>query len=113
MAFPYVERLKAKVRPALVVSRDNSEYLPVAFITSRPLRADVEAALGLTPANPGFAPSGLRRASTIRLDRLATVTRDMLEARLGRLDAATMLRVNRALLFALDLHRDDPAADIS
>lgn len=103
VAFPCIEILASKIRPALVVSRDDSEYLLVAFITRQQRHLDAASVVALGPGTPGFAGSGLKRASIIRLDRLATVNLDMVEARLGRLTAAAMNDVATSLRHALDL----------
>ena len=89
-----------KPRPALVIQSDlfnpTHPTVMLCLVTSdlreAPLfRLTVEP----TPAN------GLKLASQIQVDKLMTVLREKLGPSFGRLDDATMVKVNRALaLFA-------------
>ncbi len=52
---------------------------------------------------PGFEDTGLKVDSVIRLDKIATVLRDMAIAELGELDAHCRERVNRKLCALLQI----------
>jgi mRNA interferase MazF len=47
--------------------------------------------------------NGLAQASRVMADKLTTVPKDKLGRRIGRLDDATMLRLNRAMTVFLGL----------
>jgi mRNA interferase MazF len=95
----------AGTRPVLLLSRDEAyqvrTYVTVAPITTRRRRIPVEVALGVE--------HGMPRACVVNLDSMVTIARSRLERPLTRLDAGTMLAVERAVRFALDLAPDDEA----
>ncbi len=68
-----------KRRPALVVSRDNDRRpdLVVCFITSVPRSGPDMAPLDAIPA------TGLKVASVVRFDKLATLDRSVIAGKLG------------------------------
>jgi len=82
--FPFTDLTASKLRPALVVSKDNDRRhdVVVAYITSVP-RIDPDAAAILPTAG-----NGLRVPSMVRFDKLATLDKSILVGRLGDADAA-------------------------
>ena len=91
-----------KPRPALVVQSDlfNATHASVVVclittdLTDAPLiRLDVDA----TPEN------GLKQRSQIMIDKVVALRRERMGARIGRLDADTLVRVNRSLALFLGL----------
>jgi len=84
-----------KPRPALVIQSDLfSEAPSVALCLVTSTLRDV-ALLRIT-VDP-TSENGLRRISQIQVDKIITVTRERVGAVIGRLDDATMLKVNRSL----------------
>jgi len=84
-----------KPRPALVIQSDLFEELPsvtLCLVTSE-LRDAPIFRITVDPS-PG---NGLRRVSQVQVDKVLTVARARLGATIGRLDDATMLKVNRSL----------------
>lgn len=69
--FPFTDLTGGKVRPALVVSRDNDRRSDVilAFITSNVQAANNPDALAIEPD----AANGLKVPSVVRFDKLATL----------------------------------------
>lgn len=91
-----------KPRPALVVQSDlfNATHASVVVclmttdVTAAPLiRLDVEP----TPEN------GLKQRSQIMIDKIVALRRERMGSRIGRLDADTLVRVNRSLALFLGL----------
>ena len=90
-----------KPRPVVIVQDDGFDEIAsitVCLFTTNPIlvrafRVPVDS----TDAN------GLAQASWLMADKLTTVPKDKLGRRLGRLDAETMLRLNRAMLVFLGL----------
>ena len=76
--FPFTNLSGDKRRPALVVSRDNDARtdLVVSFITSAPRQGPGMAALANTIA------TGLKVASVVRFDKLATLDRSVIAGKL-------------------------------
>jgi mRNA interferase MazF len=90
-----------KPRPALVAQSD--AFAGLASVTLLPLTTDLRdwplfrVAVEPTPDN------GLRQRSHIMVDKAATVSRDKISQRIGRLDPEAMRVVNTALANFLGL----------
>ena len=91
-----------KTRPALVIQNDITNHYGlttiVAAITSKVSSPPYP---NETILNPGS--SGLEVVSTVRLDQIRTVDRQRLVKRLGRVDDATMAKVDEAIKISLGL----------
>ena len=84
-----------KPRPALVIQSDLFEELPsvmLCLVTSD-LR---DAPIFRITVDPS-PDNGLRRVSQVQVDKVMTVARERIDGTIGRLDDATMLKVNRSL----------------
>jgi len=90
-----------KPRPALVIQSDLFEELPsvtLCLVTSE-LR---DAPIFRITVDPS-PDNGLRRVSQIQVDKVLTVARERIGGTIGRLDDATMLKVNRSLAVFLSI----------
>jgi len=84
-----------KPRPALVIQSDLFDALPsvtLCLVTST-LR---DAPIFRITVDPSAA-NGLQRVSQIQVDKILTVARERIGSVIGRLDDATLLKVNRSL----------------
>ena len=84
-----------KPRPALVIQSDTFAELSsvtLCLFTSTLL----EAQLFRIIVDPS-SENGLRRISQVQVDKIVTVNRQRVGGVIGRLDDATMLKVNRSL----------------
>ena len=84
-----------KPRPALVIQSDLFDELPsvaLCLVTST-LR---DAPIFRITVDPSAA-NGLQRVSQIQVDKILTVARERIGGVIGRLDDATLLKVNRSL----------------
>ncbi len=84
-----------KPRPALIIQSDLFDELPsvaLCLVTSD-LR---NAPIFRITVDPG-ADNGLRSISQIQIDKIVSVPRERVGSVIGRLDDATMLKVNRSL----------------
>src|SRR5688572_332501 len=103
--FPFADLTGQKVRPAVIVSADpQGSELIVAFITSAltnrsPRGAEVE----LLRSDLEFRGSGLKVDSLVRLDKLVTLSSNVISRRLGTTGSATKSRVAAMLRRAFDL----------
>ena len=91
-----------KPRPALIVQSDffNDAH---ASILVCPFTTDlVDAPLFRIDVAPTDA-NGLERLSQIMADKVITMRREKIGARIGRLDAETLLRLDRSLMLMLGL----------
>ena len=84
-----------KPRPALVIQSDLFEELP--SVTLCLVTSDLRAAPIFRITVDPSPENGLRRVSQVQVDKVLTVARERIDATIGRLDDATMLKVNRSL----------------
>lgn len=88
-----------KPRPALIVQSDFFADHPT--VTVLPVTSDLrEAPLFRLTLQPS-AENGLRSPSQIMVDKAHTLLRDKVGQKIGRLDGAAMVAVNRALALFL------------
>ena len=95
--FPFTDLYGQKVRPALVLYSGAQDCM-LAFISS------IREKSGMFTVHIGVnAKNGLKLDSYVRLNKLATLHKNVVLGVLGSLDAATMLAVNAKLkrLFVL------------
>lgn len=103
--FPFADLTGNKVRPAVIVSADpQGSELIVAFVTSvltnrSPRGAEVE----LSQADPEFHATGLKADSLIRLDKLVTLSANIITRRLGRLGSTARAGVTAKLRLAFNI----------
>ena len=91
--------IASKRRPVLVLTRDEviavRELVTVAEVTTSDRGLSVEVPID-------SEVSGLERQSVVNCDGLYTVRQSTLRERAGQLDGAVMVRVCRAVSYALD-----------
>jgi mRNA-degrading endonuclease toxin of MazEF toxin-antitoxin module len=103
VTFPFTDLSGRKLRPALIVGRPLGDDIVLAFVTSRSDIGAADAEHLLEPSDPEFASTGLKIASRVRLQKLATLHRELVRRRLGRIGPRTRRAVNRALRYVLEL----------
>lgn len=102
-SFPFTDLSAHTLRPALVVGRGQPPDLIVAFVSSQLASALSPAAHVLDEKDPEFAAAGLKVSSVIRLDKLATLHRNLLRRRLGKIGPQTEQAVARCLRYVFGL----------
>jgi mRNA interferase MazF len=96
-----------KPRPAVVVQDDDFDStgsITICLFT----RDQTEAPLFRIRVEVS-AENGLRESSALMVDKITTVPRDKLGARIGRLEAGDIVRMNQAILVFLGLARSQRA----
>ena len=88
--FPFSHLTGHKVRPAVIVSADpQSHELILAFVTSvLTNRSSRGAEVELLRSNPEFVKTGLKTDSLLRVDKLVTLSHQIITRRLGTIAAA-------------------------
>jgi mRNA interferase MazF len=96
--FPFTDLTGVKVRPALVISRDNARRTDVvlAFITSNPSSAENVDALPIQPSTA----NGLKVPSIVRFDKLVTLENRVIVGKLGDAEV-TFLTSARSVFFGV------------
>jgi mRNA interferase MazF len=90
-----------KPRPVVVVQDDRfdaTESITICAFTTDP----VEAPLFRLAVSPSAA-NGLRAASRLMVDKITTVAKNKIGARVGRLGDADVVRLNQAMMVFLGL----------
>lgn len=100
--FPFTDLTAAKLRPALVI-HEGKEDVVVAFISSKVQSELTETDVLVGKKDAGFKKSGLKVDSLIKLDKIATVLKDLVVGELGELDEQSRREVNRRLRKMLEL----------
>lgn len=101
--FPFTDLSGAKLRPALIVARPSGEDYVLAFLSSQVGGGDSSAEHVLDPTDQEFGVTGLKSASLIRLNKLATLHRNLVQRRIGRIGPQTEHAVARALRYVFVL----------
>ncbi len=103
--FPFTDLSGTKVRPAVVVSPSDrpGEDVILAFISSIKPPTLVPTDLSIASSHPDFSASGLKIASIVKCDKLATVQRRIIFGELGALSPALLVELNVCLRQALGL----------
>lgn len=102
IVFPFTDLSGQKVRPALIVGRLSGDDLIVAFVTGV-ASTDPRAECRLEPTDPEFSTTGLKARSLVRLNKLATLNRQLVHRRLGRIGPRTEHTVASGLRYVLHL----------
>lgn len=98
--YPFTDGTGAKVRPVLVVSRDEfnrGDDVIIVPITSRPDPSDPYSVF-IHDDSPCFAKTGLRCASAVKWDKPLAIHKSLLHRRLGRLDEPLFSEVIESLI---------------
>jgi len=95
--FPFTDLSGNKNRPALILI-DSEDDVTVCFITSQ-LKWQSEFDLPIKPSDV----NGLKTASLIRLNKFATIDKDLIIGRLGDLDKDYIELLNSNLIKILKL----------
>ncbi len=89
--FPFSDAAGVKRRPALIISDCGDEDVIVARISSRSAQGVFDVELS------DWRLSGLLFPSTVRINKLATLQKRLIERRLGKLTEKDRVRVHDAM----------------
>jgi mRNA interferase MazF len=90
--FPFTDLTGIKNRPALILVEGDAD-ITVSFITTQ-VKWQEESDIRLEPTKE----NGLKKASLIRLSKLATIDKDLVIGRLGRVTIPEVNAVNENLM---------------
>jgi len=94
--FPFTDLTSTKLRPALVLHEGDADII-VAFISSKLPKKPSPSDVIITERNPEYAPTGLKVSSVIKLDKVATLSREMVLGEIGELGPILRREVNRKI----------------
>ena len=96
LPFPFTDLTTTKLRPALVIYEGEKDVI-VAFISSKVSSRSLETNILLTKERRGFRRTGLKVDSVIRVDKIATLLKDLVVGELGEVDEEIRKEVNQKL----------------
>jgi mRNA interferase MazF len=85
-----------KLRPALVLFEGERDVV-VAFISSRVPRVLAPTDIMIDEAHPDFKLTGLKIASVIRLDKIATISKYLILGEIGEIGVKLKKEINRKI----------------
>jgi len=94
--FPFTNLTAAKLRPALVLYEGEKDVI-VVFISSKIPSKVLEVDILVRRNHAGFGRTGLKVDSVIKLDKIATVLKDLVVGELGELEEELKQEVNQKL----------------
>ena len=94
--FPFTDLTAAKLRPALVIYEGEKDVV-MAFISSKIPSELSDVDVSIRKNHAGFGKAGLKADSVIKLDKIATVLKDLIVGELGEVDEKLKQEVNQKL----------------
>jgi len=102
--FPFTDLTQTKLRPAVVLWSDpNGSDVTLCFISSQNVTSIAPGEFVLDPSDAEFAGTQLKVASKVRVARIVTLERRLLQRRLGKLGPIQMQRLDVSLRQAFQL----------
>ncbi len=94
--FPFTDLSGTKLRPALVVHEGEHDVIVVFISTKRPSVPEPTDLL-VQEDDPGFAATGLKTASVIKFDKVATLSKTLVIGEIGEIPPVLVAECNRIL----------------
>jgi mRNA interferase MazF len=94
--FPFTDLTSTKLRPALVLMEGDRDCV-VAFISSKMPTTPSSTDILIPESHEEFTRTGLKRTSVIRLDKIATISKDLVVGEIGELGEALRKEINTRL----------------
>jgi mRNA interferase MazF len=93
--FPFTDLTATKLRPALVLYEGEKDVV-VAFISSRTDKLK-SVDIAINEKNAEFKQTGLKLTSIIKLDKVATISKDLIIGEIGEIGPKLKKEVNRKI----------------
>jgi mRNA interferase MazF len=100
--FPFTDLTVAKLRPALVLYEGDKDVI-IAFISSKTPSEPSTTDVLITKNHSAFKNSGLKVDSVIKLNKIATVLKDLIVGEIGELNEELRKEVNQKLKKILEI----------
>jgi len=94
--FPFTDLTSAKLRPALVLYEGERDVV-TAFISSRLPETDSPESVLIGDEHRKFQLTGLKVSSVVRLDKVATVLKDLVVGEIGEVGDGLKREINGKL----------------
>jgi mRNA interferase MazF len=94
--FPFTNLTATKLRPALILFEGDKDVV-AAFISSKTQKPTTTDII-IVEAHPEFKQTGLKLDSVIKLDKVATISKDLILGEIGEIGVKLKEEVNRKIL---------------
>lgn len=92
ISFPFTDLTSTKLRPALVLYEGEKDVV-VAFISSRITKAR-PIDISINENHSEFKQTGLKLASTVKLDKIATISKELILGEIGEVGPKLKKEIN-------------------
>jgi mRNA interferase MazF len=93
--FPFTDLTATKLRPALILYEGEKDVV-VAFISSR-IQKPKATDIAIDEKHPEFNQTGLKLTSVIKLDKIATISKELILGEIGKIGAKLKEEINRKI----------------
>jgi mRNA interferase MazF len=103
--FPFTDLSSAKRRPGLIISgriNDTNDVI-IAFISSIVPVSSEATNYPISSEHRDFLTTGLKKASVVKLDKIATINVSIVSGEIGSISDKTMREIDKCLKIALGL----------
>jgi len=90
--FPFTDLTSTKLRPALVLYEGEKDVV-VAFISSRITKTRYADVI-IDESHPEFKKTGLKLSSTVKLDKIATISKELMLGEIGEIGPKLKKEIN-------------------
>jgi len=103
--FPFTDLSANKVRPALIVSYDaiGADDIIVVFISSAKVKNIEETDIVIKDTEANFHLTGLKATSVIKVNKIATLNKNIVLGELGKISKELSSEVNKKLKILFDI----------
>ncbi|HYN44461.1 MAG TPA: type II toxin-antitoxin system PemK/MazF family toxin [Candidatus Limnocylindrales bacterium] len=100
--FPFTDLTAVKLRPALVLYEGDKDIISV-FISSKIPSEPSEIDVLITKNHSGFKKAGFKLDSVIKLDKIATILKDLIVGEIGEINEEIRKEVNQKVIKILEV----------
>jgi mRNA interferase MazF len=102
--FPFTDLTQTKLRPAVVLYiQPEGENVTLCFISSQNLDRTNDDEFEIESSHPEFVTTGLKFASKVKVSRMVTVEKRLIQRKLGFLGSQLIADLDRTLISVLQL----------
>ncbi|WP_309745220.1 MULTISPECIES: type II toxin-antitoxin system PemK/MazF family toxin [unclassified Chamaesiphon] len=103
--FPFTDLSEPKLRPAVVLwVDDKGQDVTLCFISSQAIERVTDDESIILSSDLEFVQTGLKSTSKVRVARIITLERSLLQRRLGQLGFQHLQRLDRCLINAFQIN---------
>src|SRR3989344_1279757 len=94
---PFTDHSSEKLRPALIISTNNKRDVCVAFISSVIPTNQEETDCVIRKKDEDFISTGLKKDSVFRMNKIATVDKEIIIGKLGKISKEFQSKLDKKL----------------